>query len=443
MKRKLINIVKYILLILVLIIIYMLLLVLTNKIPSGMLEDNIKESAQILEKEGERKEVNLGYKKDYVFNFSDALMLNMAYSVDSNKPVDSMLLSRKDYIPNVTKIENTKATINIGTDPRYINKETGDVLHTKELNNFINNKDVEESYEYARYWHGYMIFLRPLLTIFNLIQIRTLFTILLVGLSLILIYLLYKKINLISAFSFAIGLFSCSVFIVGQSISEIPVFVVTLIISIILLLKKDINKNLELLFLITGSLISFMDLLTEPLIGVLIPITVYFLVVQKQEKMNWKDAIKKYIWLCFIWVIGYVATWMLKWVILDIAKNRGIFTQALEQVLVRSSSKKIMYKWVLEKIYQFFSTSSLYIILIPMIVMIIIGIIKERNKKSKVQICLLPFSINLLAPFVWYFVIKNHSYIHPFFAYKLLFISITNAFIIIANIFNLYKTEKK
>lgn len=443
MKEKLINIAKYILLILVLIIIYMLLLILTNKIPSSMLEENIKESAQILEEEGERKEVNLGYKKEYVFNFSDALMLNMAYSVDSNKPIEAMLLSRKDYIPNVTKTENTKATINIGTDPRFIDFKTGDVSLTKELNHFINTKDMETSYEYARYWHGYMIFLRPLLIIFNIQQIRILFTIILVGLSLVLLYLLYKKINLITAISFALGLFSCSIFIVGQSLSEIPVFIVTLITSIILLLKKDVNKNLGIIFFIGGSLIGSMDLLTEPLIPLLIPITVYFLIAQKQEKMNWKDALKKYIYLCFIWVVAYIATWMLKWVILDIVKNRGIFAQALDQILVRSASKTMTYKATLKRIYVHFSPSSLYMVLIPMIIIIIIGTIKEKNKKSKIQICLLPFIINMVAPFVWYFVIKNHSYIHPFFAYKLLFISVTNAFIIVANVFNLYKINKE
>ena len=325
MKEKIINMAKYIFIILVLIIIYILLLILTNKIPSSMLEKNIKESSQILEEEGETKEVNLGYKKEYVFNFSDALMLNMAYSVNSNKPIESMLLSRKDYIPNVTKTENTKPTINIGTDPRFIDAKTGDVSHTKELNHFINNKDMEESYEYARYWHGYMIFLRPLLIIFNINQIRILFTIILVGLSLVLLYLLYKKINLITAISFALGLFSCSVFIVGQSLSEISVFIITLIMSIILLLKKDVNKNLGIPFFICGSLVGFMDLLTEPLIPLLIPITVYFLIAQKQEKMSWKDALKKYIYLCFIWVVAYIATWILKWVILDIVKNRGIF----------------------------------------------------------------------------------------------------------------------
>lgn len=443
MKEKIINMAKYIFIILVLIIIYILLLILTNKIPSSMLEKNIKESSQILEEEGETKEVNLGYKKEYVFNFSDALMLNMAYSVNSNKPIESMLLSRKDYIPNVTKTENTKPTINIGTDPRFIDAKTGDVSHTKELNHFINNKDMEESYEYARYWHGYMIFLRPLLIIFNINQIRILFTIILVGLSLVLLYLLYKKINLITAISFALGLFSCSVFIVGQSLSEISVFIITLIMSIILLLKKDVNKNLGIPFFICGSLVGFMDLLTEPLIPLLIPITVYFLIAQKQEKMSWKDALKKYIYLCFIWVVAYIATWILKWVILDIVKNRGIFAQALDQILVRSSDKRITYIRILKRIYQYFSISSLYIMIIPMIIMIIIGIIREKNRKSKLQICLLPFIFNLLAPFVWYFFIKNHSYIHPFFSYKLLFITVVNVFIIIANIFNLYKINEE
>ena len=33
-------------------------------------------------------------------------------------------------------------------------------------------REAEESFEYAKYWHGYLIFLRPLLLILNYMEIR-------------------------------------------------------------------------------------------------------------------------------------------------------------------------------------------------------------------------------------------------------------------------------
>ena len=444
MKKTLMNILKYIIVFIILILIYIGLITLVNTIPSSYMEENIKESAVVLKEQTEEKKYNFGYKEETIFNFSDALMLNMAYSVDCKHPFESMILSRKDYLPGVTKKENTKATVNIGTDSRFINKITGDVSHTGELYQFINNKDMEESFEYARYWHGYMIFLRPLLTVFNITQIRILLSIIIIGISALLIYLIYKKINIISAIVFTLGFIACSIFIVGQSISEVSVFLVMLGISIVLLLKKDLNKNIGIIFMISGSLASFLDLFTEPLISAFIPITIYFLLIQKDEKLTIKECLKKYIFLCVMWGIGYGLTWMLKWVLLDVLKGREIFKQSLQQMLVRSSVGDFTYKLVLDKVYEFFSVSSVYaFLLLPTIILIIAGFIKERNNKNIINICLIPFILNCLAPFVWYFIVKNHSYKHPFFSYKLLSITVINFLIIVSIVFNFYKIRNK
>ena len=83
-------------------------------------------------------------------------------------------------------------------------------------------------------------------------------------------YLIYKKLNLVTAIIFLLGLLSCSIFIVGQSISEVSVFLIARITSIILLLQKNTEKNIGIIFFISGSCTAFSDLLTVPLIAILI-----------------------------------------------------------------------------------------------------------------------------------------------------------------------------
>ena len=440
-KKGIVITAKYIACFFILISTYMILLILVNKIPSSSMENNIKKSADILLEQGERYTIDLGYKEESIFSFTDALMLNMAYSVDSNHPIDSMLLSRKDYIPGITKIENSKTTVNIGTDKRFIDPKNGDVHHTEELYQFINEKDMEESFEYVRYWHGYMIWLRPLLTIFNITGLRIFLTIVLITLSLALIYLIYKKINLITAIIFLLGLLGSSVFIVGQSLSEVSVFLVTLISSIIVLLKKNTGKNIGIVFFTIGSITAFTDFLTAPLIAMLIPITIYFLLIQKEEKITIKEAIKKYVFLCTIWIIGYMATWVSKWVILDLIKHRDSFSQALQQVQVRTAGNNVVtYSKNLIKIWKFLSTNSIIVLwIIPLVIISVIGAIRYNKNKNNEKICIIPFIINTMAPFIWYFAVKNHTYIHPFLAYKSMMISIINSQIIIANLLKVYK----
>ena len=50
---------------------------------------------------------------------------------------------------------------------------------TEELSELVNHNSEQKVYEYARYWHGYLIFLRPLLLMFNITQLRVILTILL------------------------------------------------------------------------------------------------------------------------------------------------------------------------------------------------------------------------------------------------------------------------
>ena len=45
---------------------------------------------------------------------------------------------------------------NLGANEKYINKKNGDLYQTKELYGLMHGDNIEDSYEYARYWHGYL-----------------------------------------------------------------------------------------------------------------------------------------------------------------------------------------------------------------------------------------------------------------------------------------------
>lgn len=120
-------------------------------------------------------------------NYTDALMINTAYSIDSQKPLYSAFVARKNYIPNITTEIYEDVPGELKSSSKYSrHNEVG------ELNDLVNNEKAE-SFEYARYWHGYLIFLRPLLILFNINQIRIMLTIILIILACILAYLIYKN----------------------------------------------------------------------------------------------------------------------------------------------------------------------------------------------------------------------------------------------------------
>ena len=441
-KNGIIVLIKFILIFVILLGIYFAIMTLTSLIPSGMLENNVRESSETLVQEGEKVTFDLKYKEENIFTFTDALMINTAYSIDNNHPIESFILARKNYIPGQTTEFYPDGQYNLGANENYISKENGDLYQTKELYGLMHGDNIEDSYEYARYWHGYLSILRPLLLLFNYSGIRIVLAIITLISIVALITLLCKKISITSGVIYGIGLLAISIFIVTKSINEILIFIVAFISSIILLLKKNPEKNIGIFFFVVGSVSNFIDLLTAPLVTLGITAITYFILIQKNEnETNIKRYILDFLKICISWALGYGITWVSKWVITEVFFGRPIISQAIEQALFRSSGPQIngMNIFSLSNVFirnmEYLSSPVAITILIAAVIYIIVMMIINRNKKidfkENLKKCL-PYILIFFLPVIWYMVLKQHSYTHVNFTYRILVISIIS-FLIIAS----------
>lgn len=443
-KNGIIVLIKYILIFVILLGIYFAIMTLTSLIPSGMLENNVRESSETLVQEGEKVTFDLKYKEENIFTFTDALMINTAYSIDNNHPIESFILARKNYIPGQTTEFYPDGQYNLGANENYISKENGDLYQTKELYGLMHGDNIQDSYEYARYWHGYLSILRPLLLLFNYSGIRIVLAIITLISIVALITLLCKKISITSGVIYGIGLLAISIFIVTKSINEILIFIVAFISSIILLLKKNPEKNIGIFFFVVGSVSNFIDLLTAPLVTLGITAITYFLLIQKNEsKVNIKRYILDFLKICISWALGYGSTWLSKWVITEIFFGRPIISQAIEQAVFRSNGPQIngMNIFSLSNVFirnmEYLSSPVAITILIAAVIYIIVMMIINRNKKidfkENLKKCL-PYILIFFLPVIWYMVLKQHSYTHVNFTYRILVISIISLLIIASKI---------
>ena len=451
LKKVLKNFLIYLLLFIILISSYMILMTLSSLIPSSWIENHVRESSETLFEEGERNVYDLKYKKARIFTFTDALMINTAYSIDSSSPMQSFIFARKNYIPGQTKYIYPDSQYNLGANEKYIDKKTGDLHQTKELYALMHGEKIEDSYEYARYWHGYLVVLRPLLLLFNYESIRVFLFII----SLILIgaicYLLYKKIDLMTAIIFLIGLLSVDILVVTQSINEILIFLVAFISIIILLLRKDIKKNIGAFFFIVGSVSSFIDLLTAPVVTLGLAAITYFLLLQKQEKANLKIYILELLKIGISWVLGYGLTWIAKWVITEVFFGRPMMSQVLTQASFRTNvpivkGKDMFNRWQIISInIKELSKPTIIantVIVIVYALILVICNYKNCNIKNNIIKCI-PYVATLFFPIIWFMVIKQHSYTHVFFVYRTLSISIISLLLIIKKLFERNKKEEE
>ena len=135
------------------------------------------------------------------------------------------------------------------------------------------------------------------------------------------------------------GLLSIEIVLTTRAFNEIIDFIIAISASIAILLKKDLNKNIGVIFFIVGSVTSFMDLLTEPLITLGLPLIIYILLMQKQ-RTSLKQDIISFIKLSILWGLGYALTWLMKWILVSLIYNRDIIQNALQQAKFRSTGMK-------------------------------------------------------------------------------------------------------
>ena len=315
------NIFKYILIISILIIIYLIALCVVSLIPSEKMELNVKQSSETLNEQTNNFFIWSILKNKYIKfdNYTDALMINTAYSIDYKHPFESCLLCRKNYIPGITQKVYTDTVYELKSASKY-----EEIDQVAELNDTV-NKDIIESFEYARYWHGYLVPLRILLCFFNITGIRILYTIILVILFGVLLYFIYKKLGSIIMVIFGVALICIEYLYIGFSLQGSSVFFIMMISSIYLLYNYKKIKDYNKFFLIIGSITCFFDFLTVPLITLGVPFAILFLLKQKEERdFVLKEIILLILKIIISWSVGYTITFVLKWIITDLVLNKTV-----------------------------------------------------------------------------------------------------------------------
>ncbi|MCI8309030.1 MAG: hypothetical protein HFJ45_02220 [Clostridia bacterium] len=406
---------KFIAVFFILLGVFVTLLIVTSIFPSKWIEKNVKESANILIKEGNRKNIFSisSFQYQEFDNYSDALMINTAYSIDNKTPLYSALTAKKDYIPGVTKTINEDKVGELSSSSKYEeHDEVAELLDTV-------NGEAPEAFEYAKYWHGYLVILRPLLLLFNYWQIRILLIVILSLLAIWLLYLIATKISKAIASIFFISLIQIEYFYIGLSLLNSSMLLIMMISSIFLIKRYKKIKNFSLFFFVIGILVGFFDLLDIPLITFGGPLIIYFVLKCKLQKIEIKEGILEIIKFGILWLFGYALMWISKWILIDIVYGRNILSTALGQVLYRTVGENISPLTAI--------SVNLLKTVIPIIINLILleyllmryckKITKENLRKSVL------FFIIALMPIVWYIFLSNHSYYHYFFTYRILFLS--------------------
>lgn len=378
-------------------------------------------------------------------------LLLLAYMVPTNKIAENVKNSEQ-YFGKLNMFEWCSSCIVPGMDsivsfeaiyegPESLVDKSLSVYRYQDESIFPETQMVQGTYlsdaatkmSYARYWHGYLAYVKPMYYFLTFNQFRIINVIVHLSLLLLLCISFFKKNckELICPIIFSyllMGHISS-----GYGFQNSHIFIITMIASIILVLKFDrINAGIEnvwTLFLLIGINIAYFDYLTYPAFSFGIPAAIYFYMKSKKEQKLLDKGIlnklKEFVILGIAWVTGYVGMWSVKWIIATLFTDNNIIQDAFMTIGSRTSTVSGEYNLIPPKVYwinmrAFFTTPFVVLVGIYLIALIVIIISKKYYKYAAYNTILL---IICMIPFAWFTLTQNHSWEHSAFTMKSLAIT--------------------
>jgi len=373
-----------------------LLLCLAFLLPASPMYGHVKNSSYIFPAEGEYPSIGSDRAK-ILDNYTDSIMLGNA--VFSNQQASILERSLDIYRP-----------------------QYGDSLPTYSLLAYLNEYEGASIVSYPRYWHGYLVFLKPLLLITGYLGIRTANRIvqLLLAAFILAALLKYNQKRLI--FPFLAAFLFLRPAAVALSLQYSSVFYLSMLSILVIAVCNDKlkkGKRFQYYFLVLGIITNYIDFLTYPIATLGLSVTMC-LAMEPDESCP--ANIRKVVLYSVFWGFGYFGMWIAKWAAASLLLRKNVFQDALVQARFRVSGSvdghvitrfDAIYKnvmvgfggiWIPASII--FAAAFLY------------GLWNCRFHVKEFLIHAVPYLLVCLMPFTWYAILQNHSFIHPAFTYR-------------------------
>ena len=318
------------------------------------------------------------------------------------------------------------------------------------ITEYASEREIEEdTLTYARYWHGYLVFLKPLFLFMNLAEIYHLVAILMLALFVANTYLYYKKLGNYWI-AYVVMVFMMNLIRMVQSFQLLSVFaIMQLTLFMVLYFDKWKKEQVVYLFVCDGILIAFFDFLTYPLVACVIPLLTYYLLHKKEPlKDSFIEAFKQGIAFFF----GYAGMWFMKWGIATLFTSENIIMDAINSVTHRigvndaitsentysdvSIAIAIGRNWT-----SFFNTQNLVLLCLISFVFVILLCIYRKKLCFDKEIFLVCALISLL-PFLWISVLSNHAALHPHLEWRNFAIVLFSGVVFVISLFQNVKKGK-
>ncbi len=372
-------------------------------LPVAPMQEHVWRSLDMLEDEFEREELVEGYPATMAGNFTDCLMLgNAVYDGGGHSVWEQAFYAYR---------------AESGQGDGWA---TGYSLTDYLCGNAAGQREVE----YSRYWHGYLIVLKPLLCLTTFGTIRVLASIvqlLLFG-GVMLLCGKRGEERLAAAFGVSMPfLYFLSLY------ASLSLSVCFYIMSVSVLIQLAWHERLQekdryaVFFLLTGMATAYFDLLTYPLVVLGFTLCVYLYL----ESGGWRRCLRRGLGFCVQWSAGYLGLWAMKWILTDLLAGGHTIAVAAGALAERTGGVEEQsflggLGTVLGKNADAYANWAFVLLGIFIAVWGCRCIFKSGRRFWRCESLMRRGVILAVAffPLAWYALTQNHSYEHAVFTYR-------------------------
>lgn len=389
---------RYCIVFFLLIAIYFLFMLMSCLMPDKTVQRNIARSVPAFTQQGDYPYAVLDKPECKMDNFTDALILNLAYHVSRDSLKTSLLL-------NPFVISGKNMSENLG---ETVDRISGQTIY------------------YARYWHGSSFLMRFLLLFGNYEHIRQILYVLAMALMLCTAALLYRETGLVHTLFFFSGFMLLHGFVTQMSIQFFPVIAIAFSSTIAICCKRYNFPAVLMTFFVAGSLTSFFDLLTTPILTFGLPLLAY-LVLNRDTLETWLQYLWKMVQTGIAWCVAYITTWSFKWLIATLLTCVNVFQSAAGSIFDHSQPLVDGGRWVALSANLQLINFPLTLSLLVIAAVFAFVFFNKKGLKTAFMCLLVSF-----LPYVWYFIAASHSYWHSWFTYRTQMITVSGVFLFFA-----------
>lgn len=380
-----------------------LLIVVIYALPTGKINLHVRESGASLQQEGNYWRMLPNSPNTNLDNYTDSLMLlTAAYDEAGTK-----LLQRA--------LNNYRITINDATMP-----ESCALLDAAEDRGYVRH-------QYGRYWHGYLVFLKPLLMFFNIDEIRQLNWICIMGSTMVIGILLYRRKKLKYLFPYLLAICFMNPGTIANSLQNSTIFHTASIGVIVLLLLYDrikFKEHIWLFFMILGMVTSYLDLLTYPVVALGFSLAFWLILYTDENTAGVRRAIRIFGRLMLhsaMWELGYVGMWGAKWVLASLFTGQKYIADAVNNISIRSGNVAFGEEFSLAdlytKLWYYMSISKVWTLALIFVALCAVALCFSKKRWDEWPLTA-AFLLISLYPLLWGMCTRNHTYIHDLFTHR-------------------------